>query len=282
MTNATKEVNMLKSNIKLALFLIMTTVLLTFYLSFWVIVPVRNRVGRGWFKGCLGLCALDVKVEGKIATERPVLYTANHVSYLDIPIIGALLDGCFVAKQEVAAWPLFGFLAKLSRTVFINRATMQTMNQRQAMSRRLSRGNLILFPEGTSSNGRTVLPFKSTLFSVARHGPHNDPIVIQPISIAYARDIDGAPLIGPRRDEYSWHGDMTMLPHLRRVFGLNGAEVRIIFHEPVLAERFETRKDLARYCHARVLAGVERAHREALEAADETGVDDLGESPVAA
>lgn len=284
MTLAPKA-NMAKSNAKLVIFLLITITLLLPFLAFWIFPAVRHLMASLWFHSALHLAGLTLRVDGTPATDHPVLFTANHVSYLDIPVIAALAEGCFVAKQEVASWPLFGFLAKLSRTVFIRRATMQAMNERQAMSLRLSRDNLILFPEGTSSNGVTVRPFKSALFSVVRHGPFSGPVKVQPVSIAYTKARDGTVLIGARRDDYTWHSDMTLLPHLRRVFGLDGAEVRVIFHQPVLSDHFETRKDLARYCHERVLAGVLQAQAEALdESVSSNSVADgsLDKPPIAA
>lgn len=255
-----------QSNLRLLLFLLMTAGLLVPYLLIYPVRPARDRIARLYYNGCVRLAGLTVRVEGEPARGRHLLYVANHVSYLDIPVLGARLECVFVAKQEVASWPLFGFLAKLCRTVFINRATMQAARQRNAMSRRLAHENLMMFPEGTSSDGSAVLPFKSTLFSVARHGPVPGDVTVQPVSVAYTRYADGRPLAGPLAPLYAWFGDMVMLPHLRQVFGLQGAEVVVTYHEPVKAVAFETRKHLAQHCQRQVALGVERAHRRAAAA----------------
>ena len=99
-----------------------------------------------------------------------MLFAANHVSYLDITVLGSLLDASFIAKTEVAGWPLFGWLARLQRSVFIDRRARSTAHQRDSIAARLAAGEaLILFPEGTSGDGNRLLPFKSALFSVADH-----------------------------------------------------------------------------------------------------------------
>ena len=99
---------------------------------------------------------------------QPTLFLSNHVSYFDITVLGALIDGSFVAKSEVAGWPLFGMLAKLQRTVFVVRRQGQAGAQRDAVAERLTRGeNLIVFPEGTSGDGTRALPFKSSLLAAA-------------------------------------------------------------------------------------------------------------------
>ena len=101
-----------------------------------------------------------------------MLFAANHISYLDITVLGSLLDASFIAKTEVAGWPLFGWLARLQRSVFIDRRARSTAHQRDSIAARLAAGEaLILFPEGTSGDGNRLLPFKSALFSVAdQHG----------------------------------------------------------------------------------------------------------------
>src|SRR5262249_22838859 len=109
-----------------------------------------------------------VMVKGEQCKEGAVLFVSNHASYADISIIGAHIRGCFVAKAEVAKWPLFGICAKLSRTVFVDRRARYARAQAEEMKRRFAKGDrLILFAEGTSSDGNRVLPFRSSLFATA-------------------------------------------------------------------------------------------------------------------
>lgn len=199
---------------------------------------------------------------GTMSAHRPTLFVSNHTSYLDIEIMGAAIEGSFVAKAEVSRWPVFGWLAKLQRTVFVERADRAgAARQRDEIRRRLDDGdNLILFPEGTSGDGMHLLPFKSTLFAAAE----DERVVVQPVSVVY-RLLDGIPLGRFYRPFFAWFGDMTMAPHLWKMLGLGQLTVVITFHEPVRLKDFRTRKLLSEHC-AHVIAegmGAALAGREA-------------------
>ena len=113
---------------------------------------------------------LRIEVNGRLARDAPVLVLANHVSWLDISVIGSLGPLSFVAKSEVERWPVVGLFARLQRTVFIDRARRaHTAEVNATVARRLAGGDIIvLFPEGTSSDGNRVLPFRSSLVGAAR------------------------------------------------------------------------------------------------------------------
>lgn len=193
-------------------------------------------------------------------TEGATLFVANHVSYLDIPVIARHVDATFIAKADVARWPLFGRVAKLTRTIFVQRVGGAARAQAGQILDRLAAGeNLMLFAEGTSTDGAAVAPFKSTLFGIAEDPPPGIDLAVQPISIAYVRALDGTPLVGPLRELYCWFGDATMLPHLWRMVSLPGAEVELRFHEPIIAAGM-SRKELARLAQAAVEAGVRAAN----------------------
>ncbi len=243
---------------RLALFVLLNIVLVPVYL----LAGRRQRVRIQLFycRQINRMLGLRVRTVGEACSERPVLFVANHVSYLDIPVLGSLIDAVFVAKAEVARWPLFGLLARLTRTAFVERAGGEVMAQRQDLSSRLGDGDsLILFPEGTSTDGAAVRPFKSSLFSIAAPAGGNGMVTVQPVSIAYARYADGTPLIGAHRALYCWFGGATLMPHMLRVFGLKGALVEVRFHPPLRAGDWGDRKDLARRAHALVAAGVDAA-----------------------
>jgi 1-acyl-sn-glycerol-3-phosphate acyltransferase len=210
-----------------------------------------------YHRGCCRILGLRVRRIGRPVMARPVLFASNHVSYLDIEVLGSLIPGSFVAKSEVAGWPLFGWLAKLQRSVFVDRQVRSTASQRDAIAERLAaKDALILFPEGTSGDGNRVLPFKSALFSVAERG--SEALAVQPISIAYTR-LDGMPLGRRYRPLFAWYGGMAMPPHLWRVLALGTVEIVVEFHPPTsLADR-GSRKALARYCHDHVSRGVATA-----------------------
>ncbi len=218
--------------------------------------PVRRHLPRRYHGWVLQLMGFTVRVTGMPSRRRPTLFVANHVSFIDIEILGALVEGCFIAKADVARWPLFGWLAKLQRTVFVDRRVSSTHRQRNAIRERLDEDdNLILFPEGTTGDGNRALPFKSALFSVADYaGPHG-PLEVQPVSIAYTR-LDGIPIGRFYRPFLAWYGDMEFIPHLWTMLGLGRVGVEVSFHPTVTLPQFGSRKALAEHCYREVAAGV--------------------------
>lgn len=226
---------------------------------------IAVRLPLFYHRVCTRILGFDVRIHGRIERRGPVLFVCNHTSYTDIAILGSQLPASFVAKAEVAQWPLFGVLARLQRTVFVDRRGARAAKQRDEMLARLEQGdNLILFPEGTSSDGNAVLPFKSALFSVAEYRPHDRPLVVQPVSIAYTR-LDGMPIGRALRPYYAWYGDMELAPHFWDVAGLGMTTVDIVFHPPVTIEAFGSRKALADHCFALVARGVSLANAGRLE-----------------
>jgi 1-acyl-sn-glycerol-3-phosphate acyltransferase len=194
-----------------------------------------------------------------MSRNRPTLFVSNHTSYIDITVLGALIPGSFVAKTEVAQWPLYGWLAKLQRTVFVDRKRNTAHLQRDQLQQRLAAGdNLILFPEGTSNDGNRVLPFRSALLSVAEASSPEAPLVIQPVSVAYVA-LNGIPMGHGLRPLVAWYGDMTLGPHLWQFSRLGKVTVVVEFHPPVDLKDAGSRKDLTRYCLTAVANGVERA-----------------------
>ena len=205
---------------------------------------------------CCRILGFNVRQIGEPVVARPVLFAANHVSYTDITVLGSLIPGSFVAKSEVAGWPFFGWLAKLQRSIFVDRQVRSTTQQRDAIAERLAAGDaLILFPEGTSGDGNFVLPFKSALFSVVFN--KDMPITVQPVSLAYTR-LDGLPIGRRLRPFFAWYGDMDLGPHLWRLLGLGKIEAVVEFHPPVMVADFASRKALADSCRERISRGVAR------------------------
>lgn len=205
-----------------------------------------------------GCRILGIKVErvGRPSRRHPVLFVANHVSYFDIPVLGSLLRASFVAKSEIASWPFFSWLAKLQRSVFVDRRRSQTGGQRDEIAARLAaRDDLVLFAEGTSGDGNGVLPFKSALFAVAEREVEGEPLTVQPVSITYTR-LDGMPLGRFLRPFYAWYGDMSLPGHAWEALGLGVVTVVVQFHEPVTLRDYGSRKALAEHCHRVVAAGV--------------------------
>jgi 1-acyl-sn-glycerol-3-phosphate acyltransferase len=213
---------------------------------------------RFYHRTCCRLLGLRVRRIGRPANARPVLFAANHISYLDITVLGSLLPASFIAKSEVAGWPLFGWLARLQRSVFVDRRVRSTAQQRDSIAGRLAaKEALILFPEGTSGDGNRVLPFKSALFSVADHAA-TGAVIVQPVSIAYTR-LDGMPIGRHLRPLFAWYGAMALAPHLWTAIGLGRVEIVVEFHRPTTLADCGSRKHLARYCEERVAGGLASA-----------------------
>src|SRR5215472_16762732 len=208
---------------------------------------------------CCRILGLRVRAVGSPTARRPVLFAANHVSYIDITVLGSVIPGSFIAKTEVADWPFFGWLAKLQRSVFVDRQARNTPAQRDAISERLAAGDaLILFPEGTSGDGNRALPFKSALFAAAQRGEGIPEVVIQPVSLAYTR-LDGIPIGRLYRPFFAWYGSVELASHLWSMVGLGTVEVVVEFHPSTFLQDCGSRKALANYCHARVSGGVAAA-----------------------
>ena len=236
-----------------------------------------NIIPMIYHRFCCWLLDIHIEVRGSMSTVRPTLFVCNHTSYLDISVLGSIISGSFVAKAEVADWPFFGYLAKLQRTVFVDRQRRTTSHhQRDQLARRLDAGdNLILFPEGTSNDGNRTLPFRSALFGVAERKaesgrPEPLPLTIQPVSLAYVR-LNGMPIGRSLRPFLAWYGDMELLGHLWHVAGLGRITVAVEFHPPVTLAQFPSRKALSEHCQRAVAEGVAVAlagRREAVEKAE--------------
>ena len=187
---------------------------------------------------------LKIKVEGSPTKTEKALFVANHISYFDIVAIGSIVPGRFIAKQELSTWPVFGILAKLTRTIFICRSSSSALKQVRMIKKLLFKSEkLILFPEGTSSDGKKVLPFKPSLFEAPMHAD----AIVQPLTIRYEK-INGMPVDRRSKPLLAWYGDMDLLPHLWRSLEVGTITIKLVFHEPIEAVVFNNRKKLANYC----------------------------------
>lgn len=253
--------SVLRASLRLFLYLCWTLLIMPLQtVALAVRSPLVVSIPVFYHRVCLRIIGIQVVARGTQAAPSPVLFVANHSSYLDITIVGSLIPASFVAKAEVAAWPLFGILAKLQRTIFVDRAARRKVaDQAGEIMQRLTRGdNLILFPEGTSDNGVHLLPFKTALLSVAEQKIAGTYPLVQPVSIAYTK-LDGIPMGRAMRPFFAWYGDMAMFPHLWRVLGLGVATVEVEFHAPVTMAEFASRKELADYCRHHISAGITAA-----------------------
>lgn len=221
--------------------------------------PLQHRVLLWYHRNCCRLLGVQVECRGTLSKSRPTLFVCNHCSYIDIPVLGSIIQGSFVAKAEIASWPFFGTLARLQRSVFIDRQAFRTDQHKNALKARLEAGDsLILFPEGTSSDGNRVLPFKSSLLSVAELEPRDRPLTVQPVSLAYTM-LDGLPLGRYLRPFIAWYGEMDMASHLWRWAGLGRVTVVVQFHQPVTLSQFGDRKALSEHCQRVISQGMAAA-----------------------
>jgi lyso-ornithine lipid O-acyltransferase len=198
-----------------------------------------------WMQHCaqrlLKIFGTEVRVSGSFPENG--LLVSNHLSYLDVLVLGSLHPAVFVAKRDVKSWPVFGWLASLAGTVFINRERRahvgEITDEIQAL---LNAGVLvILFPEGTSSDGKTVLPFKSSLLEPAARQTH--PLAVSLIQYELAD--------GDVTEEVCYWRDMVFFPHVINLLGKRRVQAFVRFKQ--LPECRSDRKELARQLHAEIL-----------------------------
>jgi 1-acyl-sn-glycerol-3-phosphate acyltransferase len=220
------------------------------------------RISRWWPKVYHALSCrilgIDIVVRGTPSAVHPTLFVSNHSSYFDIQVLGSLLTCSFIAKSDMIGWPLVGQLAKLQRSVFVDRKPSNVGEHKNEVAGRLAAGDsLVLFAEGTTSDGNRLLPFKSSLFAVAEQAPPELDLTIQPVSII-ATALDGMPLGRAMRSIYAWYGDMPLMSHAWAAMKSGRITVEVEFHRPFKADEM-SRKQLCARSEAAVEAGVVRA-----------------------
>ncbi|MGX9353951.1 lysophospholipid acyltransferase family protein [Roseobacteraceae bacterium S113] len=216
--------------------------------------PVTPSITKAVCRGALRLMGITHVVRGR-AMEGRGAFVANHGSWLDIFVLNAAKRLYFVSKAEVAGWPGIGWLARATGTVFIERDPRQARAQKALFEQRLLSGHkLLFFPEGTSTDGRVVLPFKPTLFAAFFADELRHELQIQPVTVAYHAP-DGA-------DErfFGWWGDQDFGSHLLKMLAApKQGMVEVIYHSPLRVDDFPNRKTLAKQAENMVRAGHEAA-----------------------
>lgn len=242
------------------------------------------------------LMGIEVRVEGAVAGDHPVLLVSNHTSWLDIPVLSAVAPVSFVAKKEVGSWPFVSALARLQRTVFVDRTRRSAAGETasEIIDRLRTGDKIVLFAEGTSSDGNRVLPFKTSLFaavkpsravapdapgSAHKAGLHDGtearrPLV-QTVAIVYTH-LHGVPLGRADRPRVGWYGDMEMQSHAWELLGSGPLAVTVRVSDPVPLEDYPDRKELAISSERKVRENVHRILRarppdEALVAVEPSG-----------
>jgi 1-acyl-sn-glycerol-3-phosphate acyltransferase len=210
----------------------------------------ENRILRIWHRMILSALGYRVHVSGAMAEKRPLLIASNHISWTDIMVLGSIVDVSFIAKSEMAGWPLIGRLSKLQRTVFI--------------AARLARNDvMVLFAEGSTGDGNLLLPFKSTLFGAAAMAIGEgavEHVFIQPVAIVYTR-LHGLPMGRQHRRVAAWIGDQDLAPHIGELLAEGAIDVEVRFGEPLEFSAGTSRKAAAKLVEQRVGAMMQDALR---------------------
>lgn len=223
-----------------------------FYLLWLVIAPCayfcarrrwRNFIFRHWAQTIVTILGIKIHTNA-ILPATPFFLVSNHLSYLDIVVLASQIDCVFIAKHEVKRWPVFGLLSRSMDTIFIDRARASDIPRVNALIvETLQSGqNIVVFPEGTSTAGAAVWPFKPSLLEPAARG--NFPVAYA--SISYRTP----PGEMPAHLSVCWWGAMTLMPHLWGVFRLSSIEATLTFGQETLQGR--ERKELAQRLHAAV------------------------------
>jgi len=197
----------------------------------------------------LAILGIRLRVSGQHMREKGAV-VANHASWLDIFVLNARKRIYFVSKAEVARWPGVSWLAKATGTVFIKRVRREAGAQVAVFCERLGAGHkLLFFPEGTSTDSRRVLPFKTTLFAAFFDDSLRDWMHVQPVTVIYRAPMGRDPRF------FGWWGEQDMGPHLLKVLAqAPQGSVELVLHEPVAVAEFDDRKALAAYCERVVRA----------------------------
>jgi lyso-ornithine lipid O-acyltransferase len=211
-------------------------------------LPYRKNLPRIYHRFVLRTIGMRVIVHGVPSADRPLLLISNHSTYLDIPVLGSVVPLIFIAKSEIAGWPVFGMMAKLQRSIFVDRAKRHATGEiNKRIAKHLSDGDpVVLFGEGTSNDGNRMLPFRSSLIGAIRTAlDDKGRAYVQPISVAYIK-YQGLPMGRQYRPLAAWYGDMNMVEHLTRVLRDGAIDVAVTFGPPQPIDESIDRKLLAR------------------------------------
>lgn len=235
------------------------------YLAILFFPSVSRKIPVFWHKLTLFLVGTKVFVRGKIPSDKPLLIVANHLSWSDILVLGSSMELCFIAKDEVKSWPGISTLARLQRTVFVNRGRRSdSANQVNSIATRLKEGDvMVLFAEGTTSSGHRVMQFKSALFGAAQYAlkeSHLETVIVQPVAIAYTH-LFGMPLGRFHQTQAAWPGDIPLGPHLINFLRKGAYDVEVVFGEPLVITSETSRREIAQNTEAQVKKMFQKAMR---------------------
>ena len=226
--------------------------------------PLARWLPHWYHRWVCRILGVRCTIDGAIVRNQPVLVIANHASWLDIPVLSAIAPLSFVAKKEISRWPFVSTLAKLQRTVFVDRERRTTVGDtaNEILARLASGDAIVLFAEGTSSDGNRVLPFKTSLFAAAKPSgpngtaatPNPTNTVVQAVSIVYMRR-NGLPLGWAGRRAFGYFGDVDIGPNAWGILTGGPIDAVVKIGPSVPLDAFKDRKDLARRAEEAVRSG---------------------------
>ncbi len=212
-------------------------------------LPGSGSIGVHYYRALCAVLRFRIHVVGKPVHNRAVLFVSNHVSWADILVIGSIAPVAFVAKREVSYWPIVGVAARLQRTVFVDRTRRQQTGEAVGeIVKRLASGiSVVLFAEGTSSDGNRVLPFRSALVGAVKQARAlaGRGILIQPMSIGYTGQ-HGIPMGRQHRPLVAWYGDLDFMPHIKDFIARGAVDAVVSYGDPVAADGAADRKAMAK------------------------------------
>ncbi len=233
-------------------FAALIVVFLLFILPAFLTWMLRLHQAQAWvvtwfFRLCIMVIGVRINTEGMLTAHRPLMLVTNHCSYLDIFVIAAIYPVAFTPKSDIKYWPVVNIMALCGDSVFVERKPAKLPKTRQLMQKRLLDGKVVcLFPEGTTSEGDAIKPFKSGFFSMAESEELKE-LQVQPATVAYTH-VDGQLITSENRRAISWVDDMALLPHLFRLLNYRSINVTVQFHEAVSIQQFASRKELCQHC----------------------------------
>ena len=207
----------------------------------------------------LKILGIKVKLIGQYVVARPLILAGNHTSYLDIIILGSIMPICFIAKEDIKYWFLFGFLAKMQNTIFIKRKNYKTLESLNSINKELgNKSAVVLFPEGTTNTGKKILKFKSSLFNLFEN---NSTLRLQNFSLCYTH-VNNMPIDNRTRPQISWYGDMNIISHLSNFLKISCVNATVVFH-PMLPLKGLNRKSISASSIKQVKKGISLAFKNA-------------------
>lgn len=226
----------------------------------WIVVKFNlafaGKIPMLWHKIATKLVGVRIRVTGNIPEKRPMMIVSNHISWMDIPVLGSIMELSFIAKSEVNEMSGANLLSRLQRTIYVVRDEKRKAGeQAQNITQRMLDGDaVVLFGEGTTHDGNRIGQFKSALLGAAQFAVKDDAVesvLIQPVSIVYTK-LHGMPMGRYTRAKAAWYGDMTIGPHALNIMLQGAWDVEVIFGDPIVFDENSNRRHVTKEIQSQV------------------------------